>query len=237
MERKKNPAALPLWLGGVFLLLFLVLIVLLKTVDVAPIGPAGTSVGLSQINGSFHEWVPFNEVWYKTTKVLGVLALALAALVAIWSLVQWIRRKSLRKVDATLLALDVLYIVTGVLYLFFEFVVVNYRPVLETGQSFPEASFPSSHTLLACVIFGSAFWLIAAYLRKVWQVLAAWSAAGVLLVLTVIGRMLAGVHWLSDIWGGLFLGAVLVCFFQFVLFSLQSKETQKVHQKIGADNY
>ena len=224
MERKKSPVVLPLCLGGVFLLFFLVLIVLLKTVDVAAVGPAGTSVGLSQINGSFHEWIPFHEVWYKITKVLGVLALALAALVAIWSLVQWIRRKSLWKVDATLLALDVLYIVTGVLYLLFELVVVNYRPVLLEGQTFPAASFPSSHTLLACVIFGSAFWPIAVYLRRTWQVLAAWGAAGALLVLTVIGRMLSGVHWLSDIWGGLFLGAVLVCFFQFVLIKLEEKQ-------------
>ena len=74
------------------------------------------------------------------------------------------------------------------------------------------------------MIFGSAFWLILAYLRKTWQVLTAWGAAGVLLVLTVIGRMLSGVHWLSDIWGGLFLGAVLVCFFQFVLIKLEEKQ-------------
>ncbi len=220
MERKKNPIVLPLCLGGVFTLLFVVLIALLKTLDVDAIGPAGTSVGLAQINGPFHEWIPFNEVWYKITKVLGILALALAAGVAVWSLVQLIRRKSLWKVDPTLLALDCLYAVTGALYLLFELVAVNYRPVLEAGQTFPEASFPSSHTLLACVIFGGAFWLAFAYLRKGWQI-AGIAGAGLLMVLTVIGRMLAGVHWLSDIWGGLLLGAALLCFFQALLTKLE----------------
>lgn len=229
MKQKKSAIVLPLCLGGVFTLLFLALMILLKTLDVDAIGPAGTSVGLSHINGPFHEWIPFNETWYTITTVIGIVGLAVAAGAAIWSLVQLIRRKSIWKVDKTLLALDFLYAATGVLYLLFEFVVINYRPILMEGQTMPSVSFPSSHTLLSCVIFGSAFWLAFTYLRKGWQI-AGIAGAGVLLVLTVIGRMLAGVHWLSDIWAGLLLGAALICFFHALLTKLEER------QEAGSEN-
>ena len=64
---------------------------------------------------------------------------------------QWIRRKSLRKVDFTILALGIFYIATAAAFLFFENHVINYRPLLIGGNL--EASYPSSTTLLAiCVM-------------------------------------------------------------------------------------
>ncbi len=223
MNSKNRFPTLPLIFGVVFSLLFLLLIVLLKTVDVSAIGPCGTSVGFSQINGAFRDWVGYNAMLYKITKWLGVLALALAAATAVWSLVQLIRRKSLWKVDKLLLLLDCLYAVTGAFYLLFELAVVNCRPMLTAGESFPEASFPSSHTLLACVIFGSAFWMIAKYLRG-WLKIAAWCASGVLLAALVLGRLFSGVHWLTDILGGLFLGAALLGWFAFLKNRMEAKE-------------
>ena len=212
MEHTKKQWAIPLSCGIVFSLLFVLLIVLLRTFDVAAIGPCGTSVGFSHLNGAFREWVGYNGTLYQIAKWLGILALALAAGVACLTLWQWITRKSLWKADKLLLALDILYAVTALFYLLFELVIINYRPVL-TGGDFPEASFPSSHTLLAVVVFGSSFWLIATYLRRRWLKIAAWCTSGVLLAGTVLGRLFSGVHWLTDILGGLLLGAALICFF------------------------
>ena len=39
-----------------FLLAFLVWTLLVTTVDVRPIGPDGSSVGLATVNGAFHAW-------------------------------------------------------------------------------------------------------------------------------------------------------------------------------------
>ena len=44
--------------------LFVLLIVLLKTFDVAAIGPMGTEVGFATLNGSVHDALPMNLFWY-----------------------------------------------------------------------------------------------------------------------------------------------------------------------------
>ena len=212
MDRKKCSFLLPLLMGAGFFLLFLLLILLLRTVDVAAIGPAETSVGLAHLNGAFRDWVGFCSTWYQISKWLGLLAVAVVAGAALLGLWQWIRRKKIGKVDRLLFALGALYLAVGACYLLFGLVVVNCRPVLLPDELVPEASFPSSHTLLACTVFGSAFWLIAKYLRSGWKI-AAWCACGALLAATVLSRLLSGVHWLTDILGGLLLSAALLCFF------------------------
>ena len=223
MDQKKFPA-LPLALGVLFTLCFLLLIVLVRTVDVAAIGPAGTSIGLSHLNGAYRDWAGFRSTWYQISKWLGVLGFVVVAGFALLGLWQWIRRRSLWKVDKLLFALAFLYLAVAALYFLFELVVVNYRPVLMPGDLAPEASFPSSHTLLACTIFGSAFWVIAAYLRRRALKIAAWIVCGALLVGTVGGRLLSGVHWLTDILGGILLSAALISFFLVLKNRLEAAE-------------
>ena len=211
MERKKRSIVF-LWLGILFAVCFSLLILLLRTVDVAAVGPCGTSVGLSHLNQAFAGWVGYNEIFYQIAKWLGILALALVAGFAVMGLWQWIGRKSLWKVDKLLLSAGILYLVVGALYLLFELVIINYRPVLMAGETFPEASFPSSHTVLACTVLGSAFWMIAKYLKGGWRI-AASIACGISLGAIVLGRTFSGVHWLTDILGGLLLSAALICWF------------------------
>ncbi len=224
MEHKNKRPVLPFALGAAFSALFLLLIVLVRVADVAAIGPGATKIGLSHINNSFHLWIGFHDPLYQTAKWLGILAIAVAAGIAFLTLWQWIRRKSLWKVDKLLLTLDFLYAVTVAFYLFFELVVVNYRPVLLASEVAPAASFPSSHTLLACSVFGSAFWPIAKYLKQRALKIAAWCASGALLAGTVLCRLFSGVHWLTDILGGLLLGAALICWFWFATIQLNEKE-------------
>ncbi|MBE6529820.1 MAG: phosphatase PAP2 family protein [Ruminococcaceae bacterium] len=223
MENKNKQPLLAVCLASVFTLLFVLLIVLLRTVDVAAIGPAGTSVGFSHLNGSFRDWIGYHDEFYQVAQWLGYLAFAVVAGFAFMGLWQWIRRKSLWKVDRLLLAVGVLYLIVGALYLFFELVVINCRPILTDGKPFPEASFPSTHTMLACTVFGSAFWFVARYLHGVWKVLAAIACAG-LLVSIVAGRTFSGAHWLTDILGGLLLSAALLCWFWFANCKLKIKE-------------
>lgn len=211
-------------LAGLFALLFAGLWIAVKRADVAAIGPGGTSVGLAGMNGAFAGAVGWQPVWYQISKWLGVLAIALAAGFALLGLWQWIARKSLGKVDRVLFALAGLYVASAAVYLLFEKVVVNCRPVLLEGETAPAASFPSSHTVLACVFFGSAVLLAGIYLkRRAWR-LAAQIALCALLLLTVVARLLSGVHWLTDILAGLFLGGALLCLFVFVYQKIKPKE-------------
>ena len=199
------------------LALFLALLLALGTVDIADIGPMETKVGLSSLNQSARDALGESGSMYKISKLLGYLALLLAAGFALLGLAQWLRRKSLKKVDRALWALCALYVVTAALYVFFEKAVINYRPVLMEGETFPEPSFPSTHTMLACVIFCSAAMVCGQYLEKPALRKAARIACVVLAAVTVVCRLLSGVHWLTDILGGLLLSAALLSLFAAVV--------------------
>ena len=102
-------------------------------------------------------------------------------------------------VSRSILAAGGLYAVFAALYVLFEKVIINYRPMIMEGDEHVEASFPSTHTMLACVVFGSSILLIRRFvkhdiLRMVLQIL-----CGIAILTTVVGRLFCGVHWLTDI--------------------------------------
>ena len=192
--------------------LFLLLILLVKLVDVAPV-PAveGTEIGLSKLNMAIHDLFGENLGWYKITNILGYLAILIALCFAAVGGLQLVYRRSILKVDKELLLLGGLYVVTVIFYVLFEKVVVNYRPMLMPDGTGPEASFPSSHTMLSCVILGSGLGLLKKYTKKnktIQLVLTVLFA--VMLALIVAGRLLSGVHWFTDILGGLLLSVALL---------------------------
>lgn len=216
MKNKTVLLALSALFGG----LFIATLVLVRTVDVAAIGPAGTSIGLSRLNAAFHQLTGEIPVCYLISKLLGFGILALAGLMALLGLIQLVQERSLWKVERPFLALGGLYAVTMAFYALFEVVVINYRPVLEAGQSFPEASFPSSHTVLAVVILGSLVLMLERYIYDEVYCSALKLLCWVVLAVTVVTRLLSGVHWLTDILAGVFLGACLVSIFDLVLESM-----------------
>ena len=199
--------------AGLFAVLFLILLLLVRTVDVAAIGPAGTEIGLSHLNAAAHAMTGVRFGLYDVTQYLGYLAILTGLGFACAGLVQLIRRKRLKAVDRELLALGALYVALGCLYVLFEKAVVNYRPVLMPGADAPEASFPSSHTMLAAVIFGAAAMLLPRYVkdRTARAVLTALCVA--LAAATVLLRFASGVHWLTDICAGVLLSGALLSLF------------------------
>ena len=152
-------------LSGIFLALFGVLIVMIKKVDVESIGPEGTKIGLSGINKPVADNFTYNETWYKITQYLGYAALLVAGCLAVMGLVQLIQRKSLLKVDTNILAAGVIYVITIGLYFLFDKVVINYRPIILPDEGVLEAGFPSSHTMLSIVVFGTALLKMRFYVR------------------------------------------------------------------------
>ena len=203
--------------GILFLFVFIILILLVKNVDVAAIGPQNTSIGLSSINKSFNELTGTNMFWYYFTQIMGIVAILIVVMFAAIGVMQLIKRKDIRKVDQCIIAAGCLYAVMLAFYVLFEKVVINYRPIIMPDETAPEASFPSSHTMLACVVLGSVFLLLPQYIDdkhsgKIIKIVCA-----VLMALTVIGRLVCGVHWFTDIIGGVFLsGALLMIFAAFM---------------------
>lgn len=194
---------------GVCFLLFLGFTVLVSVADVRPVGPEGSAVGLATLNAWAAERIGVHMLWYQITNVLGVVALLTAGCFGLLGLTQLVQRRSLWKVDVQILLLGAFYVFLAVCYLFFEKLIINYRPVILEGGL--EASYPSSHTMLTVCIMATAIMELRRLLAQkeaLCRVLTA--AAFIVMVVTVIGRLLSGVHWLTDIIGGLLLSVTLV---------------------------
>lgn len=196
---------------------------LVKTVDVRVIGPNGSKVGFAKVNKAFANIVGSNMTLYKITEILGLIAILIVLVYGVIGLIQLIKRKSLLKVDREILLLGGLYALMAVVYVFFEKFIINYRPILIDGEL--EASYPSSHTILAICICVSSLIVSKNYLDdkyiKLTNTLTIILLAGVFL-----GRTLSGVHWISDIFGGVIISATLIMYF-YTLYDVKFKKYKR----------
>ena len=187
---------------------FVLWTLLIRFVDVQAIGPRESTVGLAAVNASFHRLTGVHMSLYVLTDWLGLVPVGFGMGFAILGLTQWIRRKGLARVDTSLLVLGGFYVVVMAVYSLFEVLVVNYRPILING--YLEASYPSSTTLLVMCVMPTAIWQLNARIKNsvlrhtVSFILIAF------IVFMVVGRLICGVHWLSDIVGGALLSSGLV---------------------------
>ena len=209
--KKKNKKILVL--GVCLLFAFVLWTVLVRFVDVQVIGPRESRVGFATLNGYVHNLIGVNMSLYIITDWLGLVPIAVAFGFAVLGLVQLIKRKSLFKVDCSIIALGVFYIVVMTAYIFFEIVVINYRPTLIDG--YLESSYPSSTTMLVMCVMPTAVMQLngriknIAFRRCIMIMIIAFTA------FMVIGRILSGVHWITDIIGGALLSCGLVIIYYY----------------------
>lgn len=207
--------------AAALLVLFVALIAAVKFVDVGAIGPQGSEIGLSAINGQVRDTLGFSDTWYGITDWLGMLSILVALGFAFFGVSQLVHRRSLKKVDADIYLLALCYTVAAAVYVFFELFVVNYRPVILEGSL--EASFPSSHTVLVICFMGTAVHQFYCRIKNK-PLRAAVMAAGLAVIaVMVVGRMLSGVHWFTDILGGVLIGSAIVLAYLGVYAKIKSR--------------
>lgn len=198
-----------------FLTLFSVWSYLLTVIDVKAIGPEGSAVGFATLNSFFHSLTGVNMALYTTTDWLGLVPVFVGFGFAFLGLYQWIKRKNILKVDFSILALGIFYLLVLSAYLFFEEFVINYRPTLING--YLEASYPSSTTtLVMCVMITS----IMQFNSRIKNIKVRKALTLVIISFTmfmVIGRLISGVHWLSDIIGGALLSLGLISLYYAII--------------------
>ena len=196
-----------MWAAVCLLGAFGVWTALVRLVDVRAIGPDGSAVGLAALNGYVHALTGVHMPLYVLTDWLGLVPIGTAGGFALLGAVQWIRRKRLWAVDRSILVLGGFYTVVLAAYAFFEICPVNYRPVRIDGRL--EASYPSSTTMLVLCVMPTAVMQLRSRLpRRLGR-----CTAAVLYAFTVfmtVGRLFSGVHWVSDIIGGILLSGGLV---------------------------
>lgn len=218
MMKKLNKSLI---VGLILFLCFIVFTILVKFVDVGSVGPLDSKVGFSRINGKVFSKIGESKFWYNISEILGILSLIIAGGFVIVGLIELIRRKKLKLVDNHILALGVFYVVVAICYALFEILVINKRPVLVDGKL--EASYPSSHTMLAICIMGSAIIEFNKFFSQNKKLLITLdSLSAVLMVMVIFSRLLSGMHWFTDILGGIIISASLIFIYNGVLKLLEN---------------
>lgn len=179
-----------------------------RFIDVQAIGPQGSCVGLAQINRLVHNLTGVHFALYTITDWLGLVPVGICTGFALLGLVQWIARRGFMKVDGSILVLGGFYILIAAAYLLFETVVINYRPVLIDG--YLEVSYPSSTTLLVMCVMPTAMMQLDSRIKNGMLRRFIGCLIAAFIAFMVIGRLVSGVHWFSDIIGGALLSAGLV---------------------------
>lgn len=193
--------------GCVLTVLFIVWTVLVQTADVQPIGVNGTSVGFADINKWFHSLTGVDMTLYNITDWLGLVPVFVCMVFGLVGFIQLIKRKSLLNVDTDIIFLGVYYVIVIMGYLIFEMIPINYRPILIGG--FAEASYPSSTTLLVLSVMPTLSFQADRRLKSR-------TAKKIIRIITVLfslfmvtGRLVSGVHWVTDIVGSVLLSTGL----------------------------
>ena len=184
-------------------------------VDVHLIGPQGSSVGFAGINGFVHDLTGVHWVLYSITDWLGLVPIFVCIGFGTLGLIQWIKRKSICKVDYDILVLGGFYVIMIAVYLLFESVIINYRPVLIGGIL--EISYPSSTTMLVMCVMSTAIIQLQSRIKN--KALRNIVAVTIItfIAFMVISRLISGVHWFTDIIGGVLLSAGLVMMYRAIV--------------------
>lgn len=210
----KKQSKRDLLLAICMLVAFLLWTVAIRFIDVQAIGPRESTVGFATINRFIHNFLGVHMSMYIITDWLGLVPIGVCVGFAILGLIQWSDRKSLTKVDFNILVLGGFYIITTVVYLLFESVVINCRPVLING--YLEASYPSSTTVLALCVMPTAMMQLNNRIgNKVFKAIVN-SVIVLFIGFMVIGRLVSGVHWSTDIIGGALISLGLVFMYRAV---------------------
>lgn len=200
-------------------MLFLLWTIAIQFIDVQAVGPQGSSVGFATFNMFFHNLTGVHMTIYTITDWLGLVPIFIVLVFGMIGFVQLIKRRSLWKVDIDILVLGCFYVLVIAAYIIFEIAVVNYRPILIEG--YLEASYPSSTTLLVMCVIPTAIMQLQARMKNGYTKNIIVCILWIFTAFMVIGRLISGVHWFTDIIGGATLSASLIVLYNSVIKALK----------------
>lgn len=200
--------------AAVYIVLFVVLTVLVRCVDVRGIGADGSNVGLSHLNGFFFFITRSHPILYVLTQLLAYAAAVVAASFVIIAVGLKFRRRTIRP-DRGILCLIPTYALMFPFYYVFRVFTVNNAPALLAEQNHPVASYPSIATMICCTVFGTAMIEWHRLFQDQKELLEKLETAGlVIIVLSVVLRLLSGLSWFTDILAAILISLFLTNFYQ-----------------------
>lgn len=204
--------------GMIMMVAFAIWTVLIQRVDVRPVGQNGTNIGFASLNCWFHKLTGVHMGIYTITDWLGLVPVFICMLFGGIGFVQLVKRRSLFKVDFDIIVLGIYYVFVIFGYLIFEMIPINYRPVLIEGIM--EASYPSSTTLLVLSVMPTLSFQAKRRIKNTIIKNVINTFSGFFSIFMVIGRTVAGVHWLTDIIGSIILSIGLYLIYKASVLSL-----------------
>lgn len=205
-------------------LYFVALVFALKVFDVGVAGPFNSKVGLSGLNSFYRNLFDFygekgySVPLYVITELMGLVSIGVCIFFTVLFLREVKKSGSLdgSGVDKNLMATVFLYVIAFVILVLFRFIPVNLRPVLVLNETSLDTSFPSAHVTLFIISFGSAiFHAWETFEKRKKTAVRITAACSVLMTFGIIGRLLSGVCWFTDIIGGILLGSSLLLLYSF----------------------
>jgi len=205
--------------------IFVIWTLLIQCIDVKEAGESFTQVGFASFNVWFHHLTGVHMMLYTITDWLGLVPIMICLFFGVFGLCQLVKRRSLLRVDGDILILGAYYILVIFIYLVFEMIPINYRPVLINGVA--EASYPSSTTLLVLSVMLTLKYQTD---RRSENTLVKHLITAFVIVFSafmVIGRLVSGVHWVTDIVGSVLLSYSLFMFYCSAVKIINRRETIK----------
>ena len=214
---KRNEKTL-LGVGSILLVTFVIWTLLIQAVDVRPVGQNATDIGFATFNCWFHELTGVHLSIYNLTDCLELLPLWICAFFGGLGFFQLIKGKSLSKVDQDIMILGIYYLIVIMIFTFFEIIPVNYRPILIKGKL--EASYPSSTTLLVLSVMPTFMEQISRRLNNI-EIKRILSIITIFYMIFMVGgRLISGVHWITDIVGSVLFSAGLFCIYKAIIMKI-----------------
>lgn len=204
---------------------FIMFTAALKFVDVQPVGPMDSEVGFATVNVFVHNLLGQNKIFDRISDFFAVISLFAACSFAIIGAYQLLQKKSILKVDSSIILLGLTYVFVVLIYVLFEKLVINFRPVLEKGVL--EASYPSSHTMIILIVLGTARTALERIISNKIVLKGIRIVLAAMMILSVAFRLLSGVHWFTDILGALFISAAVIQLYNCLYSSVMIVEKQE----------
>lgn len=218
------------WLfPGLSLIGFVIWTILVKVVDVQYVQMNNTYLGFYNFNTTINDWVQtLNTKAYDVlSTILLIFALLSVGCFAILGLIQWIKRKSLKKVDPVIYMLLIGYIVIAIFYIVFEVMKINYSPLSTITDL--KSSYPCSHIFISTSYLGISFLTMFKYFnfsKLIKGIL--WAGFGVFTFAMIFTRTFSGCHWFSDVIAAILLSCFIIG--SFAGFLILYKDKELVHK-------